>query len=113
MSEDRIQQLSYQWFHNNYPMYRGLLFHVPNGGSRNAREGAKFKTMGVRPGVADFLFMLQGVTYNIELKTLTGKQSKHQLDWQRLVEQQGFKYFVVRSLSEFQELIKTIITNKG
>lgn len=29
------------------------LYHVPNGGSRNAREAANLKAQGVRPGVPD------------------------------------------------------------
>jgi len=34
-----------------------LIFHIPNGGKRNAREAARFKRMGVKAGVPD-LFLL-------------------------------------------------------
>lgn len=30
------------------------IFHIPNGGRRNPREAARFKRMGVRPGVLDY-----------------------------------------------------------
>jgi len=112
MSEDRLQQECYMFFHNNYPKLRGLLFHVPNGGSRNAREGAKFKTMGVIRGVSDFLFIYQSNLYAIELKTPSGRQSREQLDWQELVTKEGVVYVVVRSLDDFKKLIERITDDK-
>lgn len=108
-SEDRLQQEIYLWFHNDYPQYRGLLFHVPNGGLRSGREAKKLKSMGVVPGVADLLLMFRGATYCIELKTLTGTQSPNQKKWQALVESHGFDYYIVRTLSEAQKLIEIII----
>tara|TARA_R110000772_G_scaffold188838_4_gene299947 strand:- start:7371 stop:7703 length:333 start_codon:yes stop_codon:yes gene_type:complete len=109
MSEDRLQQECYMFFHNNYPKLRGLMFHVPNGGSRNAREGAKFKTMGVIRGVSDFLFIYQSNLYAIELKTISGRQSVEQLNWAQLVSNEGVHYLVVRSLDDFKDLIDKII----
>lgn len=105
MSEDRLQQECYLWFHNTYPEFRGLLFHVPNGGSRNAREGAKFKAMGVVPGVADLLFIWKGNLYAFELKTDKGSQSLSQKKWQVIAEENGVIYEVVRDLSKFKQLI--------
>lgn len=113
MSEDRLQQECYLWFHSEYPCYRGLLFHVPNGGARNSREGAKFKAMGVFPGVADLIFIFGGRFFAIELKTILGTQSDKQKYWQDLVEKQGGEYFIVRSLDAFKRLIKTIMITNG
>lgn len=110
MSEDRLQQECYMWFHNHFPYLRGLLFHVPNGGARNPIEGKKFKAIGVVPGVADLLFMYKGTTYCLELKTEKGKQSKKQENWQELVESHNFKYYVVRSLDAFQMHINLIVS---
>lgn len=111
MSEDRLQQECYLGFHNKYPQYRGLLFHVPNGGARNAREGAKFKSMGVVPGVSDFIFLFKGKVFFIELKTKKGDQSQKQMNWELLVKKHGFPYFIVRSVDEFNCLIENIIEN--
>lgn len=113
MSEDRLQQECYVWFHNNYPHLRGLLFHVPNGGSRNAREGAKFKAMGVFPGVADFIFFYKNRFYAIELKTLTGTQSKKQKYWQSIVLDNGATYVLARTVSEFKMLMIGFIANEN
>ena len=109
MSEDRLQQECYMWFHNTYFMYRGLLFHVPNGGTRNAREGAKFKTMGVVKGVSDFIFLWKGDTFFIELKVEGGRQSDDQKRWEVLVKGERFDYFVVWTFVEFKDLITKII----
>ena len=108
-SEDRIQQECYFWFHNTYPELRGLLFHPANGGSRNSREGAKFKSMGVWPGVSDLIFIYKSKFYAIELKTEKGVQSKKQKDWEDLIWVQGFDYHIVRNLEEFKRLIQNII----
>jgi hypothetical protein len=109
MSEDRFQQNCYLWFHNKYPEHRGLLFHCPNGGNRNAREGAKFKAMGVWSGVADLLFIWNGILYCIELKTPTGTQRKEQREWATIVGNQGLEYYIVREQEVFEELIEHII----
>ena len=109
MSEDRIQQDIYLWFHNEYPKLRGLLFHPANGGSRNSREGAKFKSMGVFPGVADLLFIYDRQLYAIELKTPKGSQSEVQKYWESRVKKEGVYYTIIRSLEEFKKFIIPII----
>jgi len=110
MSEDRLQQECYTWFHNTYPEYRGLLFHVPNGGNRKGREGAKLKYMGVWAGVADFLFMFGGTVYCIELKTERGSQSPEQKVWEILVRGEGFSYYIIKNLIDFKKIIEYIIS---
>lgn len=109
MTEDRLQQECFRWWNNTYPMYRGLLFHVPNGGSRNAREGAKFKTMGVVKGVSDFIFLWSGDAFFIELKVKGGCQSQDQKHWEALVKGERFDYFVVWNFTDFKDLITKII----
>ena len=108
-SEDALQQKCVFWFHNEYPELRGLLFHVPNGGFRNAREGAKFKKIGVVPGVADLIFLYNKTAYLIELKDETGRQSRKQEEWQKKVTEERYFYFIIRSLVGFQARIKDIM----
>jgi len=109
MSEDRLSQECYLSFHNKYPQYRGLLFHVPNGGARDAREGAKFKSMGVFRGVCDYILLWNKKIYLIELKTEEGRQSKDQLYWQNLVEKHGFEYSIIKDSTQFIKYIESII----
>lgn len=112
-SEDRIQQECFMWFNNNYPSFRGCLFHVPNGGARSAQEGKKFKLIGVWPGVADLLFMHQGKTYCFELKNELGRQSTAQKKWQKQITNQGFDYYIIRSKFDFIVIIEDIIKRYG
>ena len=61
-----------------------LLFHVPNGGSRNKAEAANLKRQGVRPGVPDLCFPVARGKYHglyIELKAGKNKPTEHQKKW--------------------------------
>lgn len=105
-SEEALQQKCYLFFHNTFPELRGLLFAVPNGGVRSAREGMKLKLTGVVSGVSDLIFLYRGKAYLIELKRDDkATQSKNQIDWQKKVEQQGFEYYLINTLVDFKALI--------
>lgn len=109
-SELQLHAKCYQWFHNTYPEYRGLLFHV-NGKAKNAIEGNKFRAMGVVPGVPDLLLIFKCSVIGLELKKSTGVLSKEQLNVHAKWEKQGIKVHVVRSFSEFQEIVKSVIAS--
>ena len=108
-NEDNLQSVCFKWFYLKFAEYRGLLFHVPNGGLRTAATAATMKRIGVVSGVADLLFLVPRGTYHglcIEMKSLNGKQTKRQREWQQKVEQQGYKYVVCNSYEKFRETIK-------
>lgn len=107
-AEERIQTACYVYFHNTFPEYRGLLCYNLNN-SKNKIDGARNKAMGIQKGRSDLVLYWQANAYHIEMKTPTGEQSPEQIEWQRKVEEQGFEYFLVRSLSEFQKIILTIL----
>lgn len=70
-TEARIQSECYTWFWNNFPQYRRLLFHIPNGGKRTKIEASRLKAMGVLPGVPDLFLALPSGGYHgmfIEVK---------------------------------------------
>lgn len=112
MSEGKIQASCYQYFWNTYPQYRGLYFAVPNENNRsdsNAITGSIRRSMGVFHGVSDTLLLVPSGPYHglaIEYKDEHGRQSPHQVYWQKLVENQGYKYCLCRSLAQFKEIIK-------
>ena len=118
MPEGRIQAECYQYFWNTYPNYRGLYFAVPNENSRsdsNAISGGQRKAMGVYHGVADTLMLIPRGRYHglaIEYKDEHGRQSAHQVAWQSLVESQGYKYCLCRSLAQFKEIIQEYFNQK-
>jgi hypothetical protein len=45
-SEDKIQALYHQWLWNNYPLTRGLCYHIANGGTRGAISQAQILQAG-------------------------------------------------------------------
>lgn len=96
--EDQLQISVSQYLKMQYPQL--LWWHTPNGGTRNKREGAKFKAMGVKPGVADLLFFWRGGKGAIEPKA--GKNILQ--DTQKLFQQQwihtGGQYAICRSIDE-------------
>lgn len=110
LSEDILQAEVYKWFHNTYctklsePKY--CIFAVPNGGYRTSKEAMKLKATGVVAGVSDLIVLMENKTLFFELKTLTGKQSENQIEFQNTVEALGHKYYLVRSLEQFKEIIK-------
>ena len=110
--EGRIQAECFAWFWNTYPQYRKLLFHVPNENDRadsNIIQGAIRKSLGVVSGVADLLLLVPSGRYHglcIEMKDEKGRQKPAQAEWQAIVEAQGYKYIICRSLEQFKIIIK-------
>lgn len=102
--EDSLQKRCVMWFSLQYREYAKLLHHSPNGGKRNAIEAAKFKAMGVRAGFPDLGLYVARQGYHglfVELKTAKGRQSDNQLYYQAVLEEQGYKYVVIRSIEDF------------
>ena len=108
--EHRIQCAIVKWFYYAYPAYRGgCLFAVPNGGHRNIQTARNLKAEGVTSGVSDLLLLVPKREYHglcVEVKTPVGRQSDNQKNWQRIIEAQGYRYEIVRSLDEFAELVR-------
>lgn len=109
--EGKIQAECFQWFHNSFPQYRGLLFHVPNENDRadsNSIQGAIRKSLGVWPGVADLILLIPRGGHGallIEMKDEHGQQKPAQKVWQTAVEAQGYAYKICRSLDQFKKII--------
>lgn len=72
-----------------------LLFHCPNGGSRNPREAHNLKLQGVKAGVPDICLPVARGGYHglyIELKrTKGGRLSEEQRAWLACLTRQGYK----------------------
>lgn len=133
IQEDYIQQQAYIWLTNTY----GLKHHTPrlvmysvaneigasvSGGIDHAlgkkfsktiqdtfkRIYNKFKLTGLKKGVADtHILFPNGKIIFVEFKTPTGTQRPEQKEFQLQVEALGFKYYIVRSVEQFKEIIKS------
>ena len=107
-SEARIQAEAYQWAYNTYPELRGLIFSVPNGGTRNMREAQLLKATGTTAGVPDMLCLYRRPV-GIEFKTATGIVSPAQVRIHEIWRRNGIEVYVVRSVDEFKKIIEGII----
>ena len=108
LSEIQIQANAFQEMYNHFPETRGLCFHVPNGGSRNAVEGMQLKAAGVIAGVPDIIFIWKGRAYGFEFKTESGELSKAQEKIHDKWREDGTPVFVIRSSEEFIKHIEKI-----
>jgi hypothetical protein len=100
-------------FHNRaVSEQHAILFAVPNGGKRSPAQGARLKKMGVLAGVSDLILITQGATDFIEVKLRKSwlvKSDTTQSDSQKRFEERltalGGRYWVVRSLEEYVEIL--------
>lgn len=93
-----------------------LLFHVPNGGSRNRIEAARLKGQGVKPGVPDICLPVPRGRYHglyIELKRQRGgKISSLQKIWLTALAGQGYKCLVCFGADEAEREITNYLRLK-
>lgn len=113
-NESRLQTACVTWFRMQHRSLAKLLFAVPNGGSRSKIEAAIMQGEGVTPGVSDLILLVAQGDYNglcIEMKTESrgSQQSDNQKAWQVLVEAQGYKYVVCRSIEQFMSEINNYL----
>lgn len=103
-TESKIQQDCFVWYSNTYARYgKGIMFSVPN--ESNGSQQRKVNT-GLLRGVSDTIIIHQGVCMFVEFKTLTGVISPYQKQFKEKVENQGLKYYLIRSLEEFKQLLE-------
>jgi len=111
ISENKIQQDIVMWYKNNFCLKhhnpRQCIFSVPND-SINAIETKRKVNTGLLTGVSDLIVLHNGECLFIEVKTSTGKQQESQKDFENTVTLQGFKYYLVRSLEDFKNIITNI-----
>lgn len=106
MTESKIQIEIVKYIRLLYP--KSILFSVPNGGQRNVLVAANLKREGVLPGVSDLIWLHQGKTYFLEVKTDKGYQSVYQKEFEDKVKKQGFIYHILRSTKDFDEFLKMV-----
>lgn len=83
--------------------YRDYLFHIPNGGYRNSKEGATLKRLGVTAGVSDLFLAYPNKHCHglwIEVKSKEGKLSKKQREWLLKMRGVGYQTAVCYSIDE-------------
>lgn len=105
VSESTLQIQCVRWFDIQYPFWSKYLFHIRNGGSiKSAREGMKFKRMGVRKGIPDLFLSIPHIDWHgfyIELKKKGGKPSLEQVENGKAFEDLGYKFLIIDDIEVF------------
>lgn len=111
-TESLMQISCVKWFRLAFPQYAYMLFSVPNGGARNAKEAGILKAEGIVAGVSDLILLIprQGKgALCIEMKTRTGVQRITQKVWQEEAEKAGNKYVIARSFDDFKREVESYL----
>jgi hypothetical protein len=93
-SEESEQAALISWARFNAVLYPDLafLYHVPNGGARDKREGANLKRSGVLAGIPDLVLPVARHGYHhmyIEMKVEPNKPTKSQMEVMRRLKKNG------------------------
>lgn len=94
-----------------------LLYHCPNGGSRNAIEAARFKAQGVKAGVPDIFLPCARSGFHglyIELKRRKGgRVSEEQRAMIKALTAQGYRAEVCKGWEDAARIITEYLSNDG
>lgn len=89
-----------------------LIFHIPNGGTRNKREAANLKKQGVKAGVPDLMLPVARKKHHglfIEMKFGKNKTTDNQDSWIEALKGQGYLCKVCNGAGEAIETIKSYL----
>lgn len=110
-TEAQEQKALFEWARWNAKRYPALelLYHIPNGGSRNPIEAHNLKAQGVKAGVPDICLPVPNLVNTalyIELKRRRGgKVSDEQRGWIAALNRVGNRAVVCRGWEEARDVI--------
>lgn len=107
-SEAQLQSKCFQWAYNTYPFLRGLLFSVPNGGTRNVREGMTLKATGTTAGIPDMICLYRGIV-GFEFKSETGTVSPVQKKIHEIWRSNYIPVHIITTEQQFQSILKEVV----
>ncbi len=97
--EDNLQMHIVGFIRAKLP--HALVFAIPNGAKRTAKEAWMMKATGMLPGMPDLGITIEnGLTYYIEVKTRRGTLNPNQKDRKRDMERLNVPYAIARSLKD-------------
>ena len=115
-SEAQEQRALFEWAaraKSRYPALE-LLYHIPNGGSRNPVEARNLKLQGVRAGVPDICLPVPSRQYTalyIELKRADGgRVSEAQRGWLMALTRAGNLAVVCHGWDEARRVIEEYLS---
>ncbi len=106
--ESLHQKAFFQWLSRWNSHCAFLTWHTPNGGKRNIREAARFKEMGVKPGVPDVFMAIPIKGYHglfIEFKA--GKNSLTESQ-EKMINKLGMEGYMTATCYTVEEAIAAV-----
>ena len=103
--EGPIHRSILAWLRVALPAH-AVVFHVPNGGARNAIVGGKLKALGTVAGIPDLCVILRGKVYFLEVKAPGGTESRDQIAVFERLQQAGACVAVARSVTEVRDIVR-------
>jgi hypothetical protein len=105
MTEDAIHRSIFRFLRSVLPAH-WLVYHTPNGGSRNKIEAANMKGLGVLAGVPDLTIVGDGKAYFLEVKAKSGRVQPSQHAFMDKLEANKIAHAVVRSIDDVRAFIE-------
>ena len=109
-TEESLHIECFKWWQLQYGNRKeGLLFHVPNGGTRHLFEATKLKRMGVTPGIPDLVLVLPyGRVCWFELKAPKGPVRSSQIAIHDRLRECGQQVYIVKSFDAFEQIVNAL-----
>ena len=85
-----------------------FVFSIVNEGKKNIITASIHKHQGLLAGSRDLQILHKGKVYFIEMKSEKGRQSESQKEFQRVVEEQGHFYQVIRTWEECEKFVQSL-----
>lgn len=118
MEEMKLQAAFWKWAWVTYPQFRRLMWAVPNGLKLNPVQASIAVSTGMLAGVWDLHCFYRGQYHIIEAKTATGKLTEDKIvkgkkiygqkQWGELMQSNGARLHIFRTLEEGQEIYRDI-----
>jgi hypothetical protein len=109
-SEAKIQQDAFTEIRNRHPETYGCLWHIPNGGLRDAVTATFMSGAGVVRGVQDLMLVWAGKVYMIEVKTPTGHCSADQKLIHAVHAAQGFVTYLFTTSADIVSFVEMVLS---
>ena len=126
LTEADEQKLLFAWISANEDKHPALCraFHVPNGEYRHPATAARLKTMGVRPGVVDFLLpyhvydagvdkLYTGLAIELKRSDHSNKPTPEQEQWLLWLDSQDWRCVVCYGAQEAIDVICEYLGMEG
>lgn len=109
-AEEQEAVVRWAFYRSGWTLELRMLFHIPNGGTRNKREAVHLKEMGVQAGVPDLFLPVprngfHGLFIEMKRNAKTARVSPEQKAWIQALTDQGYRAVVCYGFEQARDAI--------